>query len=72
VTCFCGQPDDGERVHRAHECLPWVSREPVAHISPEGQAIAARWVEEWDALTDDERAARNEALAQAIKEADDA
>lgn len=23
--CFCGQPDDRERVHRAHACEPWVS-----------------------------------------------
>lgn len=22
--CFCGQPDDRERVHRAHACVPWL------------------------------------------------
>jgi hypothetical protein len=22
-TCFCGQPNDRERVHRAHACEPW-------------------------------------------------
>lgn len=24
--CWCGQPDDRERVHRAQACEPWVSR----------------------------------------------
>jgi hypothetical protein len=25
LTCFCGQPDDRERVHRAHACEPWLT-----------------------------------------------
>lgn len=27
IACWCGQPDNRERVHRAQECVPWVSRE---------------------------------------------
>lgn len=23
--CFCGQPDDRDRVHRSHACAPWSS-----------------------------------------------
>lgn len=30
TTCWCGQPDDRERVHRAQECVPWVQREKSA------------------------------------------
>lgn len=29
ATCFCGEPSDRERVHRAHECLPWVTSGPT-------------------------------------------
>lgn len=39
-------------------------------VSSDAVANAKAWCAEWDSLTDEERAARNEALDRAIKEAD--
>lgn len=39
---------------------------PPFRPSPESVEAARRWVEEWDSLTDEERAKRNAALAEAI------
>jgi hypothetical protein len=40
---------------------------PRPAISPEGVALARQHNAEWDALTDEERAGRHAALAEAIR-----